>query len=547
MKAFAALFTEIEQTTKTNAKVDALVRYFSSAEEQDILWCVSILIGKTLKRNIKTSELKSWAAALANLPFWLFEESYHIVGDLAETITLLLPEPAGEKDYSLSETINSLQLMSAYTTEQKQEAIEERWDHMQNAERFVFNKLITGNFRMGVSKQLVIKALAISFGKEESLIAHRLMGQWDPWQTSLQELLLDEGSTGKGYQPYPFFLAYQLDSPVASLGYISEWQVEEKLDGIRGQIIVRDNTLFVWSRGEELMTDKFPEFASLKDLLPDGTVLDGEIIPWKEGKPLPFAIMQTRVGRKNITPKTLQDAPLVMVCYDLLESEGEDIRQKPLSYRRAALETLLATLNDKSLVLSPALACKDWEEVSRVRDKARNENFEGVMLKRLDSAYGTGRRRGDWWKWKVDPLTVDGVLIYAQQGHGRRANLFTDYTFAVWDEGVLVPFAKAYSGLTDKEILEVDNWIKKHTIDKFGPVRSVETALVFELAFEGINRSGRHKSGVALRFPRILRWRKDKIPAEANTKQDLLQLLETTHFLPSEEGAEEDKKESGSP
>ncbi|KAA5532299.1 ATP-dependent DNA ligase [Taibaiella lutea] len=526
MKAFAALFTEIEQTTKTNAKVDALVRYFASAEEQDILWCVSILIGKTLKRNIKTTDLKMWAAELAALPFWLFEESYHIVGDLAETITLVLPEPDTEKDYGLSETINFLQLIATYTEEQKKEAIIERWAHMQYAERFVFNKLITGNFRMGVSKQLIIKALAIHFSKEESLIAHKLMGQWNPWEISLDELLLDESVTAKGYQPYPFFLAYQLENPPETLGDISEWQIEEKLDGIRGQIIVRDKTLFVWSRGEELMTDKFPEFAALKDILPDGTVLDGEVIPWKEGKPLPFAIMQTRIGRKSITSKTLQAAPLVMVCYDLLESEGEDIRQKPLSYRRAALEKLLAEVGtDANLVLSLKLQCEDWEAVSMVRDKARNGNYEGVMLKRLDSVYETGRRRGNWWKWKVDPLTVDGVLIYAQQGHGRRANLFTDYTFAVWDNDVLVPFAKAYSGLTDKEILEVDNWIKKHTIDKFGPVRSVETALVFELAFEGINHSGRHKSGVALRFPRILRWRKDKTPAEANTKQDLLQLI----------------------
>lgn len=530
MKAFAALFTAIEQTTKTNGKVDALVHYFSSAAEQDILWCVSILIGKTLKRNIKTTELRAWAATLSDLPLWLFEESYHVVGDLAETITLVLPEPRGQKDYGLSETINFLQLMGSYTEDQKQEAITERWMYMEYNERFVFNKLITGNFRMGVSKQLVIKALAIYLNKEESFIAHKLMGQWDPWKTSLNELLLNESQEGKAHQPYPFFLAYQLENAPESLGDISEWQIEEKLDGIRGQIIVRDKTLFVWSRGEELMTDKFPEFTALKELLPDGTVLDGEIIPWKNGKPMPFAVMQTRIGRKTITPKILQTAPLVMVCYDLLELEGEDIRQKPLSYRRAALERLLASMPENvPLFLSPSLPCSSWEQVGIIRDKARHENYEGVMLKRLDSVYETGRRRGNWWKWKVDPLTVDGVLIYAQQGHGRRANLFTDYTFAVWDEDTLVPFAKAYSGLTDKEILEVDNWIKKHTIDKFGPVRSVETALVFELAFEGIQPSSRHKSGVALRFPRILRWRKDKLPEEANTKQDLLQLINAQH------------------
>jgi len=526
MKLFARLFTEIEQTTKTNAKVEALARYFEAAPEQDRLWCISILIGKTLKRAIRTAHLKTWAAEMADLPMWLFETSYHIVGDLAETITLALPEPQQGEDHSLSETIAFLQLMPAYTEQQQKEAITLRWQRMDYAERFVFNKLITGNFRMGVSRQLVVKALAQAFRLQEPLVAHRLMGQWNPEAVTLQELLFPQANETLSYQPYPFFLAYQLETEPEALGPVEDWQIEEKLDGIRGQIIVRNGSLFVWSRGEELMTDKFPEFAPLKDILPEGTVLDGEIIPWKDGKPLPFAVMQTRIGRKSITSKTLETAPLVMVCYDLLEQAGEDIRQKLLSYRRNALENLLHTLEGKAaLVLSPALACRNWDDVRNIREAARSENYEGVMLKRLDSVYETGRRRGNWWKWKVDPLTVDGVLIYAQQGHGRRANLYTDYTFAVWDNDVLVPFTKAYSGLTDKEIQEVDQWIRKHTVDKFGPVRSVQALLVFELAFEGIQLSGRHKSGVALRFPRILRWRKDKTAAEANTKNDLLQLL----------------------
>jgi DNA ligase 1 len=530
MKAFAALFTEIEQTTKTNAKVDALVRYFATADEQDILWCVAILIGKTLKRNIKTADLKTWTAQLSGLPMWLFEESYHVVGDLAETITLALPEARQETDYSLTETISFLQLLATYTDEQKREAITERWDSMQTAERFVFNKLITGNFRMGVSKQLVIKALARQFNLEENNVAHKLMGHWDPFQISLSALLFEDELTERSYQPYPFFLAYQLESEPEALGDVSDWQVEEKLDGIRGQIIVRNDELFVWSRGEELMTDKFPEFEPLQTLLENGTVLDGEIIPWRDGKPLPFQLMQTRIGRKSLTKKALQEAPLVMVCYDLLELNGTDIRDQPLAYRRAELERLLAPLSEiVPLVLSPAVVCNSWDDVKKVRTEARNRNCEGVMLKRKDSVYETGRRRGNWWKWKVDPLTVDGVLIYAQQGHGRRANLFTDYTFAVWDGDTLVPFAKAYSGLTDKEILEVDAWVKKHTIDKFGPVRSVKGELVFELAFEGINLSPRHKSGVALRFPRILRWRRDKSAQEANTKDDLLQLIAAQH------------------
>lgn len=526
MKAFAALFTAIEQTTKTNAKIEALVRYFAEAAEADILWCISILMGKTPKRNLKTADLKTWTTALSGLPYWLFEESYHVVGDLAETIALLLPEPEGERDDSLAATMEFLQLLGSYSEEQKKEALTERWMHLQPAERFVFNKLITGNFRMGVSRQLLIKALARHSGMEEGTVAHRLMGHWDPVTISLKELLQEEEQASRHYQPYPFFLAYQLEEEPESLGRVDEWQIEEKLDGIRGQIILRNGELFVWSRGEELMTDKFPEFSVLTQLLPEGTVLDGEIIPWKQDRPLPFAVMQTRIGRKTLSRKILEEAPLVMVCYDLLEWESRDIRDRPLQERRHLLEQLLFRMNTAApLVLSPALVCDSWDEVRGIRSGSRVHYCEGVMLKRKSSIYEAGRRRGNWWKWKVDPLTVDGVLIYAQQGHGRRANLYTDYTFAVWDGDALVPFAKAYSGLTDKEILELDNWIKRNTVDKFGPVRSVKTELVFELAFEGIQLSSRHKSGVALRFPRILRWRRDKAAAEANTKADLLQLI----------------------
>jgi len=526
MKAFAALFTEVEQTTKTNAKIDALVRYFARAPEQDLLWCISILMGRTIPRSIRTADLKAWAAALAGLPMWLFEESYHVVGDLAEAISLCLPPSNESRDVSLSDTIGFLLLLGGYTDAQKKEAVTERWLHMQGAERFVFNKLITGNFRMGVSRQLVIRALARHFDMDEARIAHRLMGHWDPAVVSLQQLLFEEALAGRHYQPYPFFLAYQLEATPQSLGSIEHWQVEEKLDGIRGQIIVRDGALFVWSRGEELLTDKFPEFERLSHILPDGTVLDGEIIPWKDGRPLPFALMQTRIGRKNLTRKALQEAPLVMVCFDILEWQGQDLRTQPLYRRRALLEKAVGDAGPGSaLVLSPVLPCSSWEEVKQAREAARARHTEGLMLKRKDSIYETGRRKGSWWKWKVDPLTADGVLVYAQPGHGRRANLYTDYTFAVWDNGTLVPFAKAYSGLTDKEILEVDAWIKKHTLDKFGPVRSVKAELVFELAFEGINLSSRHKSGVALRFPRILRWRRDKAAAEANTREELLQLI----------------------
>lgn len=525
MQLFNKLFQAIDQTTSTNAKVKALVDYFHEASTGDILWSIYLLMGKSNGRVIKTALLRQAAYKLSALPTWLFEESYHVVGDLAETIALCLPPPKEIKVYTLSQTMAFLATFATMPEDEKEQAIINRWMETPVAERFLFNKLITGNFRVGVSKQLVIKALAIKYNKTANELAHRLMGNWHPHQTNLERLILDDILEEKSFEPYPFFLAYQLDGKPESLGDINEWCVERKFDGIRGQIIVRNEEIFIWSRGEDLLTDKFPEFHPLVHLLPHGTVLDGEILPFKDGEILPFSVMQTRIGRKLLSKKILESAPLVMICYDLLEFEGTDIRNHPFIERRRLLEQVLGNLANPSLILSPLVPCSSWEEVRKVREEARAYKCEGVMLKRKNSVYETGRRRGSWWKWKVDPYTIDGVLIYGQRGHGRRANLYTDYTFAVWDDDALVPFAKAYSGLTDKEILEVDNWIKKNTIDKFGPVRTVTPTLVFELAFEGISASPRHKSGIALRFPRILRWRKDKAAKEANTKQDLLEML----------------------
>ncbi|MEP0713086.1 MAG: ATP-dependent DNA ligase, partial [Algoriphagus sp.] len=430
---------------------------------------------------------------------------------------------------SLRETLEFLSELATFPEEVKKAKLIDYWMSTDKQERFVFNKLITGNFRMGVSKQLVIKALAKYLDQEQTSIAHQLMGKWDPYMETMKSMFAGEAHLDKNYLPYPFFLAYPLDIDPETLGDISDWYIEKKLDGIRGQIIVRNEELFVWSRGEELLTDKFPEFTSLQTSLPNGTVLDGEVIPWKEGNPMPFQVMQTRIGRKNLSAKFLKEAPLVMVCFDILEYRGEDLRQKPLTERRSILKQLIENHKEENILLSEAMDFNTWEEVADFRKNARDYHCEGLMLKRKTSVYETGRKRGNWWKWKTEPMTVDGVLLYAQSGHGRRANLFTDYTFAVWDGDVLVPFAKAYSGLNDKEINVLDNWIKRNTIEKFGPVRSVTPEYVFEIAFEGINASPRHKSGVALRFPRILRWRKDKTAKDANTKNDLLQLLEAVN------------------
>jgi DNA ligase-1 len=400
------------------------------------------------------------------------------------------------------------------------------WREMDGPQRFVWNKLVTGAFRVGVSQQLVMRALAKVRGIDEKVIAHRLMGDWEPTGAFFKQLHADDVADADISRPYPFFLAYALDEPPESLGDVAEWQAEWKWDGIRAQLIRRHGETFLWSRGEELVTERYPELAAVGGALPEGTVVDGEILPWAEGAPLPFAQLQRRIGRKTLGKKILAEVPVVLVAYDLLEDGGIDVREKPLEWRRARLAELVVESSFPSrFLLSPMIAARSWQEVAEARAASRERKAEGVMLKHKGSAYGVGRRRGDWWKWKVNPMTIDAVLIAAQRGSGKRASLYTDYTFAVWDEGRLVPIAKAYSGLTDDEIRQVDAFVRKHMIEKFGPVRTVKPELVFELAFEGLNRSTRHKSGIAVRFPRILRWRMDKPPEEADTLENIRALL----------------------
>jgi DNA ligase-1 len=525
MKAFTQLYSGLDSTTKTNEKIGVMMDYFQQADADSAIWAVALLTGRRPKRPIRTSDLKTWATGLAGIPVWLFEESYHVVGDLAETISLLVPTKGGSSEKTLSTVMREIVALAPQPDEEKKRWLYSYWNNMSREELFVFNKLITGSFRVGVSQQLVFKALARVYESEERVIAHQLMGNWTPQSTTLQQLLRDGAGSADHTKPYPFYLAYQLDIPFSEMGAAGDWIIERKYDGIRGQLIARADEINLWSRGEELMTDKFIEFQELKGLIPNGTVIDGEVLPCLNDKILSFNELQKRIGRKNVSKKMLQEVPLCLMCYDLLEHQGQDTRSLPLHERRRLLGELVKGLGHPTLKLSPVLPATAWEELGALREESRSLGCEGLMLKHGDSIYETGRRRGKWWKWKVDPYTVDAVLIYAQSGHGRRANLYTDYTFAVWDKDELVPFAKAYSGLSDKEIVEVDSWIKRHTLEKFGPVRSVKAELVFELAFEGINASPRHKSGIALRFPRILRWRKDKTKEEINTKEDLLQLL----------------------
>ena len=536
MKAFAQLFTSLDETNKTNEKVKVLKNYFNCVPDTDKMHMLALFSGRKPKRQINATQFRTWAIEASNIPAWLFEESYHVVGDLAETVALLLPDHGNSSNKTLTEWIGEINALNNMPEVEKHDWLTRSWAMLDAQERFVFNKILTGSFRVGVSQNLVIKALADVAELDAATITHRMMGNWMPETYLYEELVHTDTALEDVSRPYPFFLAYPVQetserqkSPEAMqtlLGNADEWQAEWKWDGIRAQLIKREGEIFIWSRGEDLATDKFPELHALLHHLPDGTVLDGEILSFRNGQPLPFAVLQTRIGRKTLSKKILEDSPVALIAYDCLEYDGEDIRYKTQTERRQLLEGLQATTPYPEVFnISSLITFNSWDELAEIREQSRAMIAEGIMLKRKDAHYQVGRRRGDWWKWKIDPLSIDAVMIYAQKGHGRRADLYTDYTFAVWDGDKLVPFAKAYSGLTDTEINKVDSFVKRNTLEKFGPVRTVKPELVFEIGFEGINKSTRHKSGVALRFPRILRWRHDKPKEEADSIETLKALL----------------------
>ena len=527
MRRFAALIEELDSTNKTNKKVAALTHYFQEAPKEDALWAVALLSHRRPSRPVTTTLMRAWAAELAQLPEWLFEESYHIVGDLAETIALLVQQEAKGTPPALSQCIEEIIALKPKEEEEKKTYILHRWQSLDNFERFVFNKILTGGFRIGVSQKLMTRALSKAVDIDENILAHRLMGQWSPQTTTFDQLLLNPNPEDQISQPYPFFLAYAMEEDFQEKEVVENWHIEHKWDGMRAQLIIREGKHFLWSRGEELITDKFPELACLADHLPNGTVVDGELLPYKDGVIGNFNALQKRIGRKTVSQKLQKDIPIVIMLYDILEWEGKDVRALPLAERQALLAKLYHQVKGENipLLLSEPLQFSSWAEVAIEREKATEKRSEGLMLKHRDSSYAVGRKKGTWWKWKSDPKTIDAVLTYAMRGHGRRTNLYTDYTFGLWQDDTLVTFAKAYSGLTDAEIKKVDQFVKQNTLDRFGPVRQVKPELVFEIAFEGIAPSPRHKSGVAVRFPRILRWRHDKKITDANRLEDLKQLL----------------------
>ncbi|HJT31923.1 MAG TPA: ATP-dependent DNA ligase [Pirellulales bacterium] len=527
MKAFAALYRDLDETTKTSRKLACMREYFASAPAADAAWALYFLSGRKPKRLLLARDLQRWCAEEAALPDWLFDECHDAVGDLAETIALLLPEPERSSDAPLAEwvEVRLLALRDIPPAEQRVQLVA-AWREMDRRQRLVWNKLLTGSFRIGVSQTLVVRALAEVSGLPAAVIAHRLMGVWESTPEFFQRLLTPQTDDADVSRPYPFCLAHPLVTDPKTLGDVSQWLVEWKWDGIRAQCVRRGRQMALWSRGEELVTERFPELHLTAEALPDGVVLDGEIVAWKDGAVMPYGVLQRRIGRKTVGKKLLQEAPVRLIAFDLLEFEGRDIRARPLIERRRLLEALLAAAaSDAQIGLSPLEHGVTWDELATARQQSRQRNVEGLMLKRLDSPYGVGRITGQWWKWKIDPHTVDAVLIYAQRGHGRRASLYTDYTFGVWSGSELVPFAKAYSGLTDEEIHQVDRFVRQNTIDKMGPVRRVKPELVFELAFEDIQLSKRHRSGVAVRFPRMARWRTDKTPEQADTLDAIKALL----------------------
>jgi len=528
MRAFADLYAALDESTKTNDKVAVMAAYFASTPPEDAVWAMHFLTGRRPKRQINSNKMAAWATEEAGVPGWMFGECYDAVGDLAETMALVFPNAGDEeKDRPLHEWVEGTLLKLGEMDEETQRAtLVDAWCRLDFRERFLFNKLITGAFRVGVSQELVIRALAKASGVPAASLAHRLMGAWSPTPEFFLSLLEEEDGSTQISRPYPFCLAHPLETDPATLGDIDDWHAEWKWDGIRAQLIKRQGHSFVWSRGEDLMTERFPEIAAACDSLPDGTVIDGEILAWTGDRPMKFAELQKRIGRKNLSKKILADIPVVLVAFDLLEWRGEDVRERPFVDRRVLLEGAVQEASAATMILAEPAQADTWEGLAAERQRSRDLNVEGLMLKRKDSPYVVGRKKNVWWKWKIEPFTVDAVLIYAQRGNGKRASLYTDYTFGVWnEEGQLVPFAKAYSGLTDEEIRKVDNWVRRNTREKFGPVRTVNPELVFELAFEGIQLSTRHKSGVAVRFPRITRWRHDKQPADADTLAGIKEIL----------------------
>jgi DNA ligase-1 len=525
MRGFSELFHDLDGMTKTGDRIDRMSAYFKGADDKDAGWAAWFLAGNRIKGVVRTGELREWVAHRANLPLWLLEESYERVGDLAETISLLVRGNPEAVPMSLSEIVEQIlyPLVSADSIE-RQNILLNIWNQLRPIDLLPFHKLLTGGFRIGVSRGNLCKALAVVADLAPAVISQRISGDWDPRVRAYERIVGEERAEDTWCRPFPFCLASPLQEEPAILGNPKDWWAEWKWDGVRCQLLSEEGRGMLWTRGDESACESFPELLEMIPHLPKGLVLDGEILAWGAEGMRSFNRLQKRLGRKQPGPALLKKEPVQFMAYDLLKFEGKDLRELTFEERRKRLEKLISSLPAGFPIrISPRVTAESWEDLAKCRLESRDRGVEGLMLKRMDSVYSSGRVKGDWYKWKVDPFVADMVVVGAQLGHGKRANLYSDYTLAVLDEkGEFVTVAKAYSGITDEELKEIDRYVRKNITGKFGPVRSVRPGIVFEVAFEGARSSGRHKSGVALRFPRIQSWRRDKEPDEVDSLNNLL-------------------------
>jgi len=514
MRLFGQLLQACLQEPKTLQKISLLSDYFNEESPENMPMALHFLMGENMGRFCSGRQLREWAAQLLGLPDWLVDESYEALGDNSETISLLFPNKPSSLAHDLKAVCERIQQLKSEPIDVKKDWIIDVWSKSSRDDIYTFNKLLGGGIRIGASKKNVLKALSRTVHLDVDILEQRLLGTWEPTKIAYDALVNPDDIAGKGTCPYPFFLASPIQDVDATLMPFSDWQIEPKWDGIRAQLVHRQEGTQLWSRGNDLISDQFPDILDSASELPYG-VYDGEVLAWGADGPQPFADLQKRLNRKKVTRQLLASIPCIMMLYDCLEFEGVDVREQALHERCKKIRDLRPPFyTSNPLTLNGVSALNDYVK------NARNNRVEGVIIKRLSSAYKSGRVRGDWWKLKVDPLLLDVVIMYAQKGKGIRSGLFTDYTFGVWDNNQLVPIGKAYSGLTNDEIKQVHQILNNHLTDRFGPVRGVSPCVVLEVAFDSIQESPRHKSGLALRFPRINRLRLDKPVEEANSLED---------------------------
>lgn len=523
MKFYAELYKALKRNNRESDILELLIDYFSKVCERDKIWTLYILSEGKVKKKFRSQLLKECACEYTGIPDWLFEESYRFTGDLIETLSLILPEKETDSHRTLSGWMDFVNTINLTDESEMKEKIIKAWKDLDHSEKYVFNKLITGSLRSGLKDKVLIKALSEFFNIEPNIIARRLKSEWHPDKISFKELFSGDDPNDVISKPYAFFTEEVMETESEELGLPGDWLAEWKFTGIRVQIIFRQGDIFIWTEDEDLITDKFPEFENLKNILPEGTVFEGVLLCYGNGKPLPLTYLKTRTGRKNINRKTMIEFPVVFIAYDILEYNGNDIRHKVLAERKEIISNIKSQISNSELLkFSQEINFKDWEELRKMRAKSGDFKAKGILLKKKISVR-LPECKDKFLIWKPEPLSIDTVLIYAMKGE--RTDLFTEYTFGIWDEGKLVSIAKVNSGLTEVEIREVSEFVKNNTLEKFGPVRTVKPELVFEIAFESISESKRHKSGLVLHLPGITRWKKDKKIEEVFILENLKKLI----------------------